>query len=334
MTLDQLAARLEAAERQLVVVERRTSNIPARWPGATGGGGAVDLIYTAAAAEAIMYGQFGDVTTTHSPTAQTIEVYSGIYEVPKDVPLTIGFDQAQARWQVIAAPTWYPLWGPEELAKGTQSYFRIHGSDHLVRAKYGTLRAGRFWGLQWTYDQSGASAAGPRYAGTVVDDASVGATAWSNPGNATTDNGSEATNAGDSSHYLKATNPAFTFDPSLIITGIGVDVKRRQLGTAQYIDQSIRLVKAGVISGDDKATVTPWNSLAGYVSYGGVGQLWGLPWTAADLNLASFGVAIAGKSDGPGTVNARIDAIRFKVFFNTVADDLGGPCWLGTELEC
>jgi len=59
------------------------------------------------------------------------------------------------------------------------------------------------------------------------------------------------------------------------------------------IDNSIRIVKGGVISGDEKALGKEIPATIDYIKYGGENDLWGLTWTAGDINSSDFGVAIS-----------------------------------------
>lgn len=55
---------------------------------------------------------------------------------------------------------------------------------------------------------------------------------------------------------------------------------------------SVRLIKGGVISGDDKAAGSLTSSDASY-SFGGAADLWGLSLSEADVEASNFGVAVS-----------------------------------------
>ncbi len=57
------------------------------------------------------------------------------------------------------------------------------------------------------------------------------------------------------------------------------------------VDNSVKLVKGGIISGDNKATGTPIANGGTYKSYGSSTDLWGLSLTPSDINSGNFGVA-------------------------------------------
>jgi len=100
---------------------------------------------------------------------------------------------------------------------------------------------------------------GPNNPGTMADDATVGTQSWSNVDNAKV---SDDTYAG------------------AILLFEGFDV----------IENSIKLVKDGAISGNDKSTGAAVSVTESYISYGGASDLWGLSWDAADINANDFGV--------------------------------------------
>jgi hypothetical protein len=63
---------------------------------------------------------------------------------------------------------------------------------------------------------------------------------------------------------------------------------------------SVRLVKGGVISGDNKATGSITTSDA-YYSFGGAADLWGLTLTESDIEASGFGVVVS--FNGTGNIN-------------------------------
>lgn len=65
---------------------------------------------------------------------------------------------------------------------------------------------------------------------------------------------------------------------------------------------SVKIVKANTISGDEKKTGSVTGTLA-YYSFGGVSDLWGLGWTADDINNSTFGVACSFLGNGLAGIN-------------------------------
>ncbi|TSC61926.1 MAG: hypothetical protein G01um1014106_684, partial [Parcubacteria group bacterium Gr01-1014_106] len=130
----------------------------------------------------------------------------------------------------------------------------------------------------------------------------IGSGTWSNPSNAASSNDARATASGaGGSQYLKATNFSFSIPSGATITGIVVQVERvRSVDITNMEDNSIRLVQDGTIAGNNKATSTVWPfDPESTAAYGSSSDLWGLSWTASQINSADFGVVISVKrTDG------------------------------------
>lgn len=162
---------------------------------------------------------------------------------------------------------------------------------------------------------------GPNSAGTGADDATVGTLAWSNPDRVVASDDSKAnasSTANVTTHYLKATNFGFTVPVGATINGITVEVERMTTNNAaarNTVDNSVRLVVGGTITGDDKAdAATKWPIADAYATYGGASTLWGLTPTVAQVNASDFGVVISATTTSDGaTINARIDHIRITI---------------------
>src|SRR5262249_62095937 len=96
----------------------------------------------------------------------------------------------------------------------------------------------------------------------AADDAGTGTVAWSNPTNGETSNDTYAIAglASSTSHYLKLTGFGFAVPSGATITGVTATIERNVSGTTGDIhDASVKLVKAGSVTGSDKAdTLTSW----------------------------------------------------------------------------
>jgi hypothetical protein len=89
-----------------------------------------------------------------------------------------------------------------------------------------------------------------------------------------------------------------------------------QLQKIREADHSVRLLKGGVITGNDYAqTTAAWGASDTYVVYGGPADLWGSTWTYNDVNATNFG-AVVSASVQNGT--ARIDHIRITVYTSAI----------------
>jgi hypothetical protein len=168
--------------------------------------------------------------------------------------------------------------------------------------------------------------AGPNSPATLVDDATVGTRAWSNPTNAASSDNTYATVAGDGSgdtlqsHYLKATNFGFSIPGGATISGIVVEVEAKDDGLATNKINIVRLVKANAIQPTSRASDSPaaLTTTDTYKVYGSSSQLWGQTWTDADINASTFGVVVAAQLDflGSGVVSTvSIDHIRITVYY-------------------
>jgi hypothetical protein len=163
---------------------------------------------------------------------------------------------------------------------------------------------------------------GPKGATTAADDATVGTIAWGSTSNALSDNDSGSTaslSTGQVSHYLKLTGFGFNLPSTATVVGILVEAKiaATELGT-HIIDNSIKIVKGGVISGTDqkRSASTYWNTSFTWNSWGGSNNLWGTTFTYSDINASNFGVVISATTSAGGTsATAYVDYVRITVFY-------------------
>lgn len=164
--------------------------------------------------------------------------------------------------------------------------------------------------------------AGPNYAGTGANDAAVGVTAWSTPGNITASDDSKATTASSNAqtNYLKATNFGFAIPTDATIDGIEVSIERVKVGsgeTSSCVDTVVSLVIEGTVSGSNLAdTVTQWPTTDGVKTYGGASNLWGLTPTPSQLNASTSGAVLSATT--ALLTAARVDAITMTVYYTPV----------------
>uniref|UniRef100_UPI002FE0B67D DUF6701 domain-containing protein n=1 Tax=Noviherbaspirillum sp. TaxID=1926288 RepID=UPI002FE0B67D len=90
------------------------------------------------------------------------------------------------------------------------------------------------------------------------------------------------------------------------ITGIRVNVERSSNNNGTQRDNSMRLVKAGTVTGADRATSTIYSTTDTYESHGGATDLWGTTWTPADINQANFGAALSVRKQGTSGGNREV----------------------------
>lgn len=161
---------------------------------------------------------------------------------------------------------------------------------------------------------------------TNVDNAS-GAT-WSNMANVNASDDAWATasvgSAPNHTDFMQLTNFGFTdsdIPAGSLIDGVEVSVERSEgsLSTATVNDDTIKLIKGGVQTGDNKASATNWPTSDGTVVYGSSTDGWNAGLAQTDIVASNFGVAIAGKrSGGTGSEQCRVDHVQLRVYFTVL----------------
>jgi hypothetical protein len=153
-----------------------------------------------------------------------------------------------------------------------------------------------------------------------------GGGSWSNPGNILSSNNSYATLAlnfaaspNNFSNFLAATNFDFVSEiPSgAIIKGITVSVKCKENNAAGDVVIDAFLTKNGTTdlgSGEGSAELSTSDAV---VTFGGASDLWGLTFTAAEVNAAGFGVLLM--AIGNAGYNLSVDDVSI-----TIDWELGG----------
>jgi MSHA biogenesis protein MshQ len=179
-----------------------------------------------------------------------------------------------------------------------------------------------------TYTASGGSGGAASYSvvgnpTSCVSVTGAGTNPWNSPGNAQSSNNSYATvgnmTAGKESYYLKCSGYGLTVPDGATVTGIRVSVERRTDG-GTITDSKLYLVRAGTIStAYNGATTTSYPKSDGVEVHGGTGNLWGASWTPAELNSASFGVALTVRNTSTSSTTNRtvsLDMISVEVEFS------------------
>jgi hypothetical protein len=167
-------------------------------------------------------------------------------------------------------------------------------------------------------------------AGTAVTSATASGTNWTNPTNVLASDNvyttSAITGVNKPTYNLdvktwgfQTTNAALAnyIPPAGTINGIEVTVKLRKSGTGSIRDNRIFLLKAGAEAGLNKARAkVAWPSTGTSIVFGGSSDLWGTTWTPADMINTNFGFRIVAKNKGSQDVQAEIDYISIKIYFN------------------
>lgn len=116
-------------------------------------------------------------------------------------------------------------------------------------------------------------------AGTGADDASIGTVTWSNPGNITASDNTYATN---------------------------VDA-----GYTEIRHYQIRMVKGGTIQGNTVTDGTQLHTVDTEITWGTTSDLWGLTWTADDINATNFGFVWSVQEAGGGIISHYLKGTNF-----------------------
>lgn len=126
--------------------------------------------------------------------------------------------------------------------------------------------------------------------------------------------------------YLRASNFGFSIPSTAIICGVVVEAEKSATGIGTVLgvglsyvtDYSVRLVRNGVVLGNNKATATHWTGTESYHTYGSSNDIWGVAWTPADINSANFGIAFSASINGLVMLipSVRLDHIRITVHYS------------------
>lgn len=174
----------------------------------------------------------------------------------------------------------------------------------------------------WDSEYTDITDSGWQDPNAVVDDASIGTVAWSNPTNAKTSNDAYATAVLGSfaiSHYLKATDFHWTpLAPNQVVLGIEIRIERKSV-LAGAADYEVRLVKSdGSLCSTNLKLSPGYTNTDTYVTYGGSTNLCGYTDIAyTDVNDSDFGVVLSCQAD-PFGQTVYVDHIQVKIHYGTL----------------
>lgn len=131
---------------------------------------------------------------------------------------------------------------------------------------------------------------GQTVCGTGANNAGIGATAWTNPGNITAnDNTTASCNAGASSQYLVASNFGFSIPAGSTINGITAIIEATEgSGGTENVNAQLQN-ESGTLFGSSKVVNWSGAGLTQY-TYGANNDLWGATITEAIVEDPDFGV--------------------------------------------
>lgn len=143
--------------------------------------------------------------------------------------------------------------------------------------------------------------------------------AWTNPGNAISENATSATSAltksATTSQTLRVTGFDFSSIPTgSMITGVEVRIKRSTAGNTVN-DNSVRLSLSGASIGTNLASATNYTTSLAWATYGGANELWGTTLTEAQVKDSTFGVDFSAKLSGTTGRTVSVDAISVSIAY-------------------
>lgn len=97
----------------------------------------------------------------------------------------------------------------------------------------------------------------------------------------------------------------------------GIVVQCNWYFSRDYVAPSVRLLKGGVVAGDNKgstSSILPLSAEA-TTTYGGAADLWGTTWTPNDINATNFGVRVGLEADDAGGATINWDSCSVTVHF-------------------
>ena len=144
---------------------------------------------------------------------------------------------------------------------------------------------------------------------------SDGNASWSNTGNALVDDGASATVFVDQpvqtiSNYLKVTDRIQKIPSGATVDGIIVEIQiSQETGLTLVRDFTVYVLKGATLS-------TPVVDISGVGIFvlGNATDLWGLSWTATDINASDFGVKVS-IDNGGSDVTWGIDYINTTIYY-------------------
>lgn len=162
---------------------------------------------------------------------------------------------------------------------------------------------------------------GPKYPTTTSTTNGSGIDGeWSNPANIFADDGSNATASfldppPNMTNDLQGATFGFDIPTNAIIDGIVFEMEVPSSNRWSEGFSTIRLQKAGVTTGDNKAGTG--SALSNVRTYGSATDLWGTTWTPAEINAANFGVIFsAAFTSSPNDFSIAVDFFRVTVYWH------------------
>lgn len=163
---------------------------------------------------------------------------------------------------------------------------------------------------------------GPSFPTTVADQHN--GDGWANPTAVEVSDGipaiaSSASGGFNDSGDLFTGGYGFNIPTNSIINGVTVEVfgrSRSVFSNPSMDDLTIRLLKAGVLTGSNLATHVALPIATTTRAYGSSSNLWGSTWTPSDINSSIFGVDLNYEQSGPTGSQAYIDYVQITITYS------------------
>ena len=174
-----------------------------------------------------------------------------------------------------------------------------------------------------------AQPAGPNNPSQAISMPNPMGRSWTNPINVFTLNNITATAAplntfpncaGSNCYYttgLVSASYGFAIPGTATIDGIIVEISRSSVnGPNAVFDSTVKLLKAGMPVGMNKANLIAWGNSIGYQVYGSATDLWGSTWIPTDINNMNFGLYLTAQNTSPTAIpGAMVDHIRITIYY-------------------
>ena len=154
---------------------------------------------------------------------------------------------------------------------------------------------------------------------SVVDDSSGGTVAWTNPSQATDQtNGATCTlGAGETSHFLKATQCGFTMPSGAVIEGLKVELEGKASVLALLRESTVALCRGGAIEPTIKDFwLLTWILTFVLKAAGESNDIWDASWTGDDVRDSGFGVFVAVTNVGVLPATAEVRKLQITAHYN------------------
>jgi hypothetical protein len=116
---------------------------------------------------------------------------------------------------------------------------------------------------------------------------------------------------------LLVTNFQFELPTDAVVRGVRFSFNESADSPDAIGDYSVKALRAGATVGLDRGKSTAWSTGFHYSDYGGPSDLWGVPWTALDINSDQFGVSLTPLYlDTAGNARAYIDFVKATVYYD------------------